>query len=163
MNSIIEKNSPTETSDIDCPLWRRFAAIVYDTILLGCLVFLAWQPVPLLPDDIYPALGRTIRLAYLLTICFLFFGWFWCHGGQTMGMRAWRIKLVATESSSQSETGLPAVTWRAAWVRFISAMLSWAIIGMGFIWALFHHDKLTWHDLFSHTKLIVLSKDRNFK
>lgn len=160
MNSIIEKNPPTDTSNIGCPLWRRFAAIIYDTLILGCLVFLAWQPVPLLPDDLYPALGRLMRLAYLIAICFLFFGWFWCHGGQTIGMRAWRIKLVASTSSGQSETILPAVTWHAAWLRFISAMLSWAIIGIGFIWALFHHNKLAWHDIFSHTKLIVLSKDQ---
>lgn len=154
----MENNAPTDDSNICCPLWRRFAAIVYDSLLLAVLVFLAWQPIPLLPDDLYPALGRAIRLAYLLIICFSFFGWFWCHGGQTLGMRVWRIRLVTAESSAD-DTAFHAIVWRVAWMRFISAMLSWAVVGMGFIWSVFHHDKLAWHDIFSHTRLIVVSKD----
>ncbi len=159
MNSAIKNDLLTKTTDIHCPLWRRFAAIIYDSLLLAVLVFFAWQPVPLLPDDLYPVLGRAIRLAYLTTICFLFFGWFWCHGGQTLGMRAWRIKLVVAASSSPSGTAVSTITWRIAWMRFICTILSWAVIGMGFIWSLLHHHKLTWHDIFSQTRLIVVSKE----
>ena len=155
MNSTIEKNSATVSSDIPCPLWRRVCAMIYDSILLSCVVFLAWQPVPLLPDDLYPVFARTIRLGYLITICFVFFGWFWCHGGQTLGMRAWRVKLVPSHSASQ-----PSVTWRMAWIRFITSLLSWAVFGIGYLWSLFHHEKLTWHDLISETRLIILSRDK---
>ena len=158
VNTSAEDNQITYTADISCPLWRRLAAIVYDSLLLSIVVLLAWQPVPLLPDDLYPALGRALRLAYLTTICFLFFGWFWCHGGQTLGMRSWRIRLV-TDLPNQSASTFYAITWRVAWMRFISAILSWSAVGMGFIWSLFHHDKLTWHDIFSHTRLIVVKKD----
>ncbi len=157
MNSTTENHSPIDGSDIHCPLWRRFAAMFYDSLLLSVLVLCAWLPVPLLPDDLHPVLGRGFRLTYLITICFLFFGWFWCHGGQTLGMRSWRIRLVTTDSSD-SETPFRAITWRVAWLRFIIAMLSWAVIGMGFIWSLFHHDQLTWHDIISRTKLIAVNK-----
>jgi len=154
MHSTKEKNSATELSYVPCPLWRRVCAIIYDTILLGCVVFLAWQPVPLLPDDLYPALARAIRLGYLTAICFVFFGWFWSHGGQTLGMRSWRIKLVPARLSSNTP-----VSWRMAWVRFMSSLLSWAVFGIGYLWSLFHHDKLTWHDIISRTRLVILTKD----
>ncbi len=68
------------------------------------------------------------------------------------------IAMVAN-SSSQSETPFHAITWRIAWLRFIAAMLSWVAVGMGFIWSLFHQNKLTWHDIFSQTRLVVISKD----
>jgi uncharacterized RDD family membrane protein YckC len=156
MNSIKEKDSATESSEIPCPLWRRFCAIVYDSILLGCVVFLAWQPVPLLPNDLYPVVARAIRLGYLITICFLFFGWFWHHGGQTLGMKAWRIKLVPAHPLSQAS-----VSWRMAWIRFISSLLSWVIFGIGYFWSFFHHGKLAWHDIISGTRLIVLTREKN--
>jgi len=155
MNLKTENNSATEVTDATCPLWRRFGSIVYDTILLACVIFLAWQPVPLLPEFVYPAIGRVIRLGYLTAICFLFFGWFWCHGGQTLGMRAWRVKLITAQSSN-----LAGVTWRIAWIRFISSLLSWAVIGVGFTWSLFHRNKATWHDILSGTKLIVVSRGK---
>ncbi len=153
MNSTLEKNPPTEPETISCSLWRRLGAIIYDSIVLACVVFLAWQPVPLIPEALHPTLGRGIRLVYLTVICFLFFGWFWCHGGQTLGMRAWGIKLVSTSANHNG------VTWRAAWMRFISALLSWCVAGMGFLWSLFHHNQSTWHDILSQTRLVVLRKN----
>ncbi len=98
-------------------------------------MLLAWQPVPLLADDLYPALGRTIRLAYLITICFLFFGWFWCHGGQTMGMRlanqagcnriieSVRNRVASRNLARGLDSSFPARHYRAS--------LSGVIIGLG--------------------------------
>ena len=94
VNKSIQKDTTNISSELYCPLWRRLAAIVYDVLLLFCVVFIAWQPVPLLPDTLHEVLGRGIRLAYLTLISFLFFGWFWTHGGQTLGMKAWGIKLI---------------------------------------------------------------------
>lgn len=153
MNSISESPTQSETTFINCSMWRRLATIFYDTLLLCCVVFLAWQPVPLLPDSIHPALGRGLRLGYLLAICFLFFGWFWTHGGQTLGMRAWRVKLINVGMKNSDE-----VSWSDAWIRYISAMLSWIVLGSGFIHAIFNKDKSSWHDLLSETKLIVVEK-----
>jgi len=160
-------------------LWRRLAAIIYDSIMLVCLVFIAWQPVPLLPDQQWPPLlSQVVRLVYLGSICFLFFGWFWTHGGQTIGMRAWRIKLVsrpqaapvtgnavvrgtaARDAVTWDAVTWDAVTWKRALLRFVSAMLSWAAFGLGFIWSLFNRDRQGWHDLASSTSLVVLTKTR---
>ena len=151
-----EEASTSEVFSIPCPLWRRFGAMAYDAILLSCIVFIAWQPVPLLPEIISPKISHAFRLGYLISVCFLFFGWFWCHGGQTLGMRAWRIKLVRIHTPDTDP-----VTWRMAWMRFISSILSWAVLAIGYFWSVFHPNKLAWHDILSQTKLMVIAPSRS--
>ena len=155
MDLTLDKNNASCKGFLPSPLWRRFCAIVYDTLLLVCIVFIAWQPVPLLPDDLPDLLSRAIRLSYLLSICFVFFGWFWSHGGQTLGMRAWKIKLVNMSGSEN----IP-VSWKSAWMRFIMAMFSWLCLGVGFWSALFNAERLAWHDQFSKTRVILIRRNQ---
>jgi len=130
-----------------CSLIRRLAAILYDSIVLIGLLFLATVPPTLIHGG-----GITEPLAafglqlYLLAVSFAFFGWFWTHGGQTIGMRAWRIRVVDRAGN--------AVTWGRAFVRFLAALLSWAAAGMGFVWSLFDPERLTWHDRLSGTRTV---------
>ena len=151
----MQQNSDNLKDVIYCSLWRRLGAIVYDGILLVCVIFIAWQPVPLLPETLPEIFSRVIRLGYLVLICFLFFGWFWCHGGQTLGMRAWKIKLV-------NSTSLGAVTWRRAWRRFLMALLSWFTLGCGFLFSIFHPKNQTWHDSFSGTSIVLTKQSSQF-
>ena len=39
------------------------------------------------------------QLVIVLTI-FFFFSWFWIKNGQTLGMQAWRIKLISTDGKN---------------------------------------------------------------
>ena len=134
------------------PFWRRLLAISYDSLILICIIFIAWQPVPHIPLDKLPALvNQGIRLIYLFSIIFLFFGWFWRHGGQTIGMRAWKIKLISTASGLNP-------SWRQCGIRYFVAMLSWLFLFIGFLWALFNPQKSAWHDLASGTSLISTQK-----
>jgi uncharacterized RDD family membrane protein YckC len=87
---------------------------------------------------------------YLLLIAFAFFGWFWVHGGQTLGMRAWRLRLVSADGGP--------VSWKQAAIRFAAALLSWSCLGLGFFWALIDREKRAWHDRLSGTRLILLPK-----
>ena len=151
MNSNHELNITSKPEFLPCPFWRRLGAIGYDSILLFCVVFIAWQPVPLLPEALHPLFARGIRLGYLWAICFLYFGWFWCHGGQTLGMRSWKIKLI-NDPVSENLT----VTWRRAWLRFLVSVLSWLALGTGFLFSIFHPEKLAWHDIVSKTRLVII-------
>ncbi len=153
MNSYNEEMQPTEQIFTPAPLWRRLLAVLYDTLIIICIVFIAWQPVPLLPDDNWPdVLSKGIRLSYLVAITFAFLGWFWTHGGQTIGMRAWNIKLIAADSTIERSLR---TTWSQAWLRYCIAMVSWAVAGAGFLWSLLDSERRTWHDLGSSTRLIV--------
>jgi uncharacterized RDD family membrane protein YckC len=74
----------------------------------------------------------------------------WRRGGQTLGMRPWRLKVVAAD-------GGPA-GWRALWVRFAVATLSTLAGGMGFWWAWVDRQRLTLHDRVSGTRMIRMPK-----
>lgn len=127
--------------------------MLYDGILLACIVFIAWQPIPLLSEYLNPYLDRSIRLGYLLAISFGYFGWCWCRGGQTLGMKAWKTRLVPMNPQLQT------VRWKQAWIRFLASLLSWAMLGAGFLLCLFHPDRLSLHDALSGTKLVRIRPD----
>ncbi len=136
---------------VPCSLMRRTAAMIYDFILLMCILFIAWLPMPLVTEYLNPFIDRAIRLLYLLAVCFLYFAWPWCRGGQTLGMRSWNILLI---SSIKPEY---AITPKQALLRFTGSVLSWAALGAGFLISGFHPQKLAWHDLMSDTRIVRLS------
>ena len=119
------------------------AAIVYDTLLLIGILFLATALILPLTGGTAIARGNPFYSGYLLFICFSFFGWFWTHGGQTLGMRAWKIRV-------QQSNGL-GISWTQALLRFLAAIISWLVLGFGFLWMLVDREKRTWHDRFSDT------------
>ncbi|MDH3693806.1 MAG: RDD family protein [Gammaproteobacteria bacterium] len=130
---------------------RRLAAIIYDTFLLLGVLFIAGLPLPLLPDHWQHTLPVSLAIrGYLLLVSFIFFGWFWINGGQTLGMRAWGLRLIGADGAS--------VTWSQACQRFFGAILSWGCVGLGFIWMLFSPDKLAWHDWLSDTRIVRIIK-----
>jgi len=126
-------------------LLRRLAVVFYDFLLLIALLFLATAL--LLPLNAGEAFTRQqiFYPLYLLVISFFFYGWFWTHGGQTLGLRAWKIKLL-------SVNGQP-ITWVQALLRFIAAIISWSFLGLGFLWILFDKNQRSWHDHLSKTAL----------
>jgi len=130
-------------------LTRRLLVIIYDLFLLAALLFIATAAAMIVNrGPIEP--GEHLFTLYLLTISFGFYGWFWTHGGQTLGMKTWKIRL-------QQVDGRP-VTWRLALIRFVTAIISWLVAGLGVLWALFDPRKRCWHDIASHCVLVDLRK-----
>jgi uncharacterized RDD family membrane protein YckC len=132
-------------------LLRRLAAIVYDLFLLFGVLFVAsLAALPFTGDDPNRA-HHPLFTAYIFVVTFFFFGWFWTHGGQTLGMRAWRVRVV------RHDDGGP-ITWMQAVLRFLAAAASWLVGGLGFLWSLFDKEQRTWHDIYSESVLVVLPK-----
>jgi uncharacterized RDD family membrane protein YckC len=135
---------------IPCNLLRRLAAIFYDCLLLTAVLFVGTSIlIPIIGGNAIES-GNLAYNAFLLSISFLYFGWHWVKGGQTLGMRSWHI-FVINESRQNPN-------WRQATQRFFSAVLSLLLLGLGFLWSLFDKNKLALHDRLSKTRLIV-SKD----
>jgi uncharacterized RDD family membrane protein YckC len=80
----------------------------------------------------------------------LYATWSWRRGGQTLGMRPWRIAVTGDDVQPPS---LPSL-----WVRYAVASASLGLAGLGFWWALIDRDRLTWHDRASGTRMIRRSK-----
>ena len=130
-------------------LWRRLAAALYDGLIVLALWFIGTALVmPLSRAAVAPdhPLAELLYRLYLLAIGYAFFAGFWVRDGQTLGMLAWRLKLV------QSGDGRT-VTWKQALVRYLTAILSWAALGTGFWWSVFDGEHKTWHDRLSGTEL----------
>ena len=135
--------------DNSVPLWRRLAAASYDALVVLALWFIATavaMPITrgaITPD--HPLAELSFRL-YLLAVGFAFFGGFWVRNGQTLGMLAWRVKLVQAGNGAK-------ITWRQALLRYLAAYLSLIPVGLGFWWSLWDAEKKTWHDRLSGTEL----------
>lgn len=142
---------PTSTSSATAyepaRLSRRLGAVLYDTLLLVALLMLgSFLYVPVVGDMLPAPLGRTLYQILLLAIGFFYFTGFWVHGGQTLGLRTWKLRLVARDGGS--------VTWTQATQRFALALVSWLCLGLGFLWVWVDREKLAWHDRFSGTRVV---------
>lgn len=142
----------SETSTIRyAGLFRRLFAIFYDIFLLIAIYFIVSYAAIFLnhgkaieqSDTFYP-----LFVIVIVGLSYLYFAWFWIHGGQSLGMKTWQIQL-RTEDAR-------VIDWKISAIRFVSALISWAVAGMGFLWALFDSKNRGWHDLASKTVLIDL-------
>lgn len=140
---------------------RRLLAMVYDLLPVLALWFL----VGFVFTVGYTLAGHGVReniapwsaLQWLLWLCcWLVTGAYatvsWKRGGQTLGMRPWRLRVVAADGAT-----LP---WPALWRRYALATLSLAAGGLGFWWAWFDRDRLTWHDRAAGSRMLREPKAR---
>jgi uncharacterized RDD family membrane protein YckC len=124
-------------------------ALLYDAMVLAALWMASTAPLLVFTSGEAISTGSWSYRIYLLGIAGLFFSWFWTHGGQTLGMRAWRAKLETHDGKN--------VSWRQAGLRFMAALLSISCAGLGVLWALADPDRLTWHDRISGTRVVLIS------
>jgi len=131
---------------VTASLIRRLLAIFYDLLLLlGVLFAVSACAVALNKGE---SVSHPAYYLALIVTTFLFFGGFWTHGGQTLGMRTWKIKIISDNGNK--------VTWRQAAMRFCAAVVALIPIGIGFLWMLIDSERLAWHDRWSTTRLISL-------
>lgn len=135
-------NAPDSLPIKSISLLRRLAIIFYECWLLFAVLFLAgFIVLPLTQGQATP-----LYSLYLLTVIYLYFAWQWRRGGQTLAMKTWHVRLENLQGGR--------VSWRQTVVRFFTAILSWACLGLGFWWAIFDREKRTWHDILSETRLV---------
>jgi uncharacterized RDD family membrane protein YckC len=146
-------DSPTSTSP---SLLRRFAAMLYDSLLIVALVAVvnaAALGIMVKASDGQQQVLNPHFVQALTTLSIAgFFCVFWLKSGQTLGMQAWRIKLVGFDGEAPS--------LQNAILRCIGAVLSFLCLGLGYWWCLVDRKKRYWHDYLSRTELVLLPKPR---
>lgn len=147
-------NNAAETKPPGLP--RRLAAIVYDTLLVLPMIMvcvaIALGLRKLLGGAADALLPAALVQAIAVLCCIGFFAVFWLKSGQTLGMQAWRIKLVAMPGNE--------LTFGRVVTRCGSALFSAACLGMGYWWCLFDRRNRCWHDYLSGTELVLLPKKK---
>ncbi|HET8694493.1 MAG TPA: RDD family protein [Aquabacterium sp.] len=150
-------------------LLRRLAAFIYEGVVLFGVVMVVGAIYSISTHQTHGLHGRNGMQAVQFFVLALYFIWFWTHGGQTLAMRSWQLRLV-------SEKGQP-VTLKQALIRFMlswvwflpSLVLSWmtgwdhskllygVMLGWIAIYALLslmHPQRQFWHDAISGTRVI---------
>lgn len=94
-----------------------------------------------------------IYAAIFFLIYMLYFGLFTLLSGTTVGMQVRGLSVVAMDG------GLPD-TRHLVW-RGVGYFLSGGTLLLGFLWALWDEDQLTWQDRISHTYLTAASLDEH--
>lgn len=143
-------------------LMKRFMAIIYDGFLLIAICFIVASLVSIITtfllNDLnaitkehpYYLLNQVIVLSTILLTGLSFYVWFWSHGGQTLGMKTWMLRLVSDNGNE--------ITRKQAAIRAIVAVFSWSVFGLGFLWSFVDAKNRTWHDILSASHLVQLEK-----
>lgn len=127
-------------------LARRLACLVYESVLVAAIVLLATLPFVWLAGDATAGWRRHLLQAYVLVVVGAYFVGSWTHGGQTLAMRTWRIRL-------ESIGGGP-VPAGAAVRRYLFALAGGAALGAGFFWAFLDREGQFLHDRLARTRLV---------
>lgn len=125
---------------------RRLASMVYESLLLLALIFFASFLFVRLTGGINTHGFRTALQVYVVGVSAAYFIWFWLHGGQTLAMKTWRLRVVAADAR-------PLTTGRAV-LRFVLAIPS-VFSGIGLLWALFDPERQFLHDRLAGTRLVM--------
>jgi uncharacterized RDD family membrane protein YckC len=130
-------------------------ALVYDTFLVLPVIMLAFviaMGIAALVDGGEPVQPLNPWLAQgLILLCLVgFFSAFWTKSGQTLGMQAWRVKLVPLPGKH--------LTVARCALRCLGALLSAACLGLGYLWCLVDRRGRYWHDYLSGTALVLVPK-----
>lgn len=135
-------------------LMRRIAAMLYDGLLVAALLIMATLPFIAVRGVKPVETGENHFYQFMLIlVIYVFFVAFWTRSGRTLGMQSWRLQL---EKFDGGGVGIGTAT-----IRFFAALISWAPVGLGFLWQLWDKDNLTWHDRISKTRIVHYPKERN--
>ena len=134
------------TTSAPASLGLRLTALLYDFFpLLGLWFFAGAIGLSVAGDENRFARNFVIQMLVLLFTA-SYFVISWTRGGQTIGMRAWRLRLTNDDGSR--------VTVPRAVLRFVLASLSFALLGAGFWWQFVDREKRTAHDAIAHTRMV---------
>jgi uncharacterized RDD family membrane protein YckC len=92
------------------------------------------------------ALPGWILLSHVFIVLGAYFVWYWHHGGQTLAMQTWKIRLT---TPSGAEPSLARLT-----LRYALAWPSLVYLGAGLFWAIFDRDRQFLHDRLAGTRLV---------
>ena len=128
---------------------KRILALVYDSLLIAAIV-LVLSLLLVLVNGGYPESGSFVSFIQFFILVFtgpIFYSYFWIvNKGQTTGMQAWKIKLVTTDETE--------LNINKTMLRCLISTISFACLGLGYLWILYHKDDLSWSDILTKTKVI---------
>lgn len=128
---------------------RRLASLAYEAVLqIGIIGVLVLFPQAVLAMLLEQTLPPAALWLHLFGIELMYFSWFWSHGGQTLAMKTWKIRLLAQDGNP--------LNFKQAVYRQLLCWLSLGCGGIGLLWGLFDRDGQFLHDRLLGYRLVAV-------
>ncbi len=129
--------------------FRRILALVYDSLVVAGIL-LSFTLLLVIFNRGYAEPGSFISIVQLIVcVCVgpFFYSYFWLvNNGQTIGMQAWKIRLVSLNNSKLNA--------KQTYLRCLVSTLSFVCFGIGYFWILFNKNNLSWSDIVTKTRIV---------
>ena len=130
--------------------FKRIFSLVYDSLLILGIIFSLTLLLVFLNGGA-PENGGFIYLLQLFVTIFsgpIFYSYFWLvNDGQTVGMQAWKIKLISEEK----------LTIRICLLRCAFSTFSFLFFGLGYLYIFFNEEKKSLADLATKTRIAKIN------
>lgn len=148
---------------------RRMAAMLYEGLVLFGVTMAAGYLYSPLTQQRHALQGLHGLQAFLFVVLGLYFVWFWSHGGQTVAMKAWQVRVVDSHGQPLGQVRA-LLRYLASWLWFAPALVAVyvapvhhpaVICGALLLWMLTYaassrlqRDRQFWHDVLCKTRLV---------
>ena len=143
--------------------------MLYEGLLLFGVLMVAGWLYAALTQQRHALSGKTGLQLFLFLVLGIYFIWFWTHGGQTVAMKTWRLRVLRADGEPLTQ-GRALARYLLAWLWFLPALaaLWWSGLkggGVAFVALLtgvlayaalawLHPQRQFWHDAVCGTRLI---------
>lgn len=125
---------------------RRLASLLYESLLLLGVLSASFMIPHLALGLLYHWTAQgPVLLLHVFLVLGAYFLWYWSHGGQTLAMQTWRIRIEAAGG------GTPPITRLT--LRYVLCWPSLLFYGVGLFWALLDRDRQFLHDRLAGTRI----------
>lgn len=128
--------------------WRRIVSMLYELLLILAVLFIAAFIFHFIFRDTTAIYFKPLFQFYMLIVMGTYFIWFWTHGGQTLAMQTWKIRLVNKDGSGLNR--------KQAITRYLLALVGVFFFGLGILWAIFDQNHQFLHDRLAGTRIILV-------
>ncbi|MDG1120525.1 MAG: RDD family protein [SAR86 cluster bacterium] len=125
---------------------RRIFSLLYDSLAILGTIFSLTLLLVVINGGVPEKGSYADYLQLLITILSgpVFYSYFWIvNNGQTLGMQAWKIKLISEEE----------LTLRICLLRCAFSTFSFLILGIGYFYILFNKEKRSLADIATSTRI----------
>ncbi|EMH2961524.1 RDD family protein [Burkholderia multivorans] len=151
---------------------RRLAAMLYEAVLLFGIVFFAGLAFALATQQRNGLVHHNLLAAWIALVVGAYFVWFWTHGGQTLPMKTWRLRLEAANGRPLS-AGHAIVRYALGWLWFLPPLALHPLLGLSVpvtlvlaaawivVWAgaaRLHADRQFPHDRLARTRIVAMPR-----
>lgn len=128
---------------------RRLVGMLYESLLLlGVLSVSFILPHLALGLGWEIVLPGPVLVIHIFFVVGVYFVWYWRHGGQTLAMQTWKLRIVGIDGAAPP-----------LWQLLLRYCLSWPsllLYGAGLLWATFDRDRQFLHDRLAGTRIIFV-------